>query len=53
MASIFQLSFKHNEEEYLFNLSNHVIRNKKNDSWKELPVFMEEVTEMLPGKNVI
>ena len=46
---IFQLSLIHNEEEYNFNLNNHVILNNKNDSWTELPVFKEDESEMIPG----
>ena len=45
-----QMLVKHNDQEYPFKLNNHIILNKKYDSWKELPVFKEDEKDMLPGK---
>ena len=46
----FQLTLRNEDKEYLFDMSNHIILNKKNDSWKELPVFKEDPEEMLTGR---
>ena len=44
------LEYLKNEKQYNFILQDHVVLNSEHDSWRELPVYIEDTQEMLSGR---